>query len=353
MINGKNKNQEGGEGSSNIQAENVNVYNSGISYSDAKEIALDVFKTNFIHLKNEAAQIAAERAEEITENILKTLNDKHPESLKEFEKPAMQDALFTAQKEYAKSGDKDLGDLLADIIVDRANVSKRNMLQIVLDESLTIASKLTVEQLDSLTLNFLLIRTRRMVIRNYIEFQNYLNTNIFPFVDNLIVDKEHYNYLEYLRCGHIRAGNYGQFENNLRKTYKGFFSKGFTIDEFDNKFEVNKLNIQDLIIPCFHDNTKLQIGVFDDETLDQRMSERGFEETQKINLKAFFEETTLTPNEIKDKLINFSPKMQKIFDVWTNSYFNQFELSHVGIAIAHANYRRRTGETMDLSIWIK
>jgi len=353
MISDKNKKQEGGDGSSNIQAENVNVYNTGISYSDAKEIALDVFKTNFIHLKNEAAQIAAERAEEITENILKTLNEKHPESLKEFEQPAMQDALFTAQKEYAKSGDKDLGDLLADIIVDRANVSKRNMLQIVLDESLTIASKLTVEQLDTLTLIFLLIRTRRMILRNYNDFQNYLIQYIFPFVDNLIIDKEHYNYLEYLRCGHIRTGNYGQLENNLRETYKGFFSKGFAMDEFDKEFEENKPNMQGLIIPCFHDITKLQLGVFDDQTLEQRMTERGFEDEQKNKLKAFFNKTTFSQNEIKDKLIAFNPIMEKVFNVWKDSYFNQFELSHVGIAIAHANYRRRTGETMDLSIWIK
>lgn len=353
MINDKNKKQEGGDGSSNIQAENVNVYNTGITYTDAKEIALDVFKTNFIHLKNEAAQIAAERAEEITENILKTLNDKHPESLKEFEQPAMQDALFTAQKEYAKSGDKDLGDLLADIIVDRAKVSKRNMLQIVLDESLTIASKLTVEQLDSLTLIFLLIRTRKMVIRNYNEFKTYLLQYIFPFVDNLIKDNEHYNYLEYLRCGHIRAGNYGKLENNLRETYKGFFAKGFSMEELDETFPKDKPNFQGLIIPCFHDKTKFQIGVFDNETLEKRMIEKGFNPTQTNKTKQFFNKTTMPNNEIKELLINFDSKMEKVFDVWDNSYFNQFELSHVGIAIAHANYRRRTGETMDLSIWIK
>lgn len=353
MINDKNKKQEGGDGSSNIQAENVNVYNTGITYTDAKEIALDVFKTNFIHLKNEAAQIAADRAEEITENILNTLNDKHPESLQEFEQPAMQDALFTAQKEYAKSGDKDLGDLLADIIVDRANVSQRNMLQIVLDESLTIASKLTVEQLDTLTLLFLLIRTRRMVIRNYNDFKTYLTQHIFPFVDNLIKDNEHYNYLEYLRCGHIRAGNYGQLENNLRETYKGFFSKGFTMEELETEFADNKPNFDGLLIPCFHDLTKIQIGVFDEQTLEQRMTEKGFDPSQTQKTKQFFNKTTLTQQEIKQLLIDFDTKMEKVFDVWTSSNFNKFELSHVGIAIAHANYRRRTGETMDLSIWIK
>jgi len=351
MINDKNLKQEGGEQSTNFQGQTVNVYH-GITYSDAKEIALDVFKTNFIHLKNEAAQIAAERAEEITENILSKLNEKNPEILQEFQQPAMQDALFTAQKEFAKSGDKDLGDLLVDIIVDRAGVSKRNMLQIVLDESLLIAPKLTLEQLDTLTINFLLIKTRRMIIRNFNDFKDYLSRFIFPFTDNLTSEHEHYNYLEYLRCGHIRAGNYGQLENNMRKTYKGFFSKGFTQDELNAEFEDSSI-IKTILIPCFHDVTKLQIGVFDDETLLQKIEQLGLSDENKNKLISLFEKTTMSGSEIKELLSNFDPRMKKVFETWENSMFKNFELSHVGIAIGHANYRRRTNETMDLSIWIK
>ena len=198
MINDKNKTQEGGDGSSNIQAENVNVYN-GLSYQDVKDIATDIFKANFLSLKDEAAQIATERAEEISEKILGKIEAINPGALEEFAQPAMQDALFTAQKEYAKSGDKELGDLLVDIIVDRAEVSQRNMLQIVLDESLHIAPKLTIGQLDTLTLLFLLIRTRRLNVRNFEELKAYYLTHVLPFVDNLLQDHEHYNYLEYLR----------------------------------------------------------------------------------------------------------------------------------------------------------
>lgn len=351
MINDKNLKQEGGEQSTNFQGQTVNVYH-GITYSDAKEIALDVFKTNFIHLKNEAAQIAAERAEEITENILSKLNDKNPERIQEFQQPAMQDALFTAQKEYAKSGDKDLGDLLIDIIVDRAGVPKRSMLQIVLDESLLIASKLTVEQLDTLTINFLLIKTRRLTIRNYNDFKDHLNRFIFPFTDNLTSEYEHYNYLEYLRCGHIRTGNFGQLENNLRETYKGFFSKGFTEDEIKVEFEDLSL-LRTLLIPCFHDSSKLQIGVLDNEALKNRLDQLGIVEDQKNKFIAFFNNTTMSGAEIKELLINLDQRMKKIFDTWDNSTFKNFELSHVGVAIGHANYRRRTAETLNLSIWIK
>ena len=111
MIDKTTQKQGSGNNSTNLQGKEI-VINQGISYSDAKEIALDVFKLNFLQLKKEAADIAQNRAEEITEDFLSHLNERNPEAINEFEQPAMQDALFTAQKEYAKSGDKELGDLL-------------------------------------------------------------------------------------------------------------------------------------------------------------------------------------------------------------------------------------------------
>jgi hypothetical protein len=224
MINDKNLKQEGGEKSTNLQGQNVNIYN-GISYSDAKEIFNDLFKSNFLQLKHEAADVAQQRAEEITGKFLNDLNTKSPESIAEFKEPAMQDALFTAQKEYAKSGDLDLGDLLVDILVDRVQTNTRNMLQLVLDESLKIAPSLTVEQLDTLSLNFLLTRTRSTAISDFNGFAQMIKRDIEPFVNNLLSDNNHYNYLEFHRCGHIRTGNYGNLETSWKKTYKGLFSK--------------------------------------------------------------------------------------------------------------------------------
>ncbi|MFK7771273.1 MAG: LPO_1073/Vpar_1526 family protein, partial [Saprospiraceae bacterium] len=70
-------------------------------------------------------------------------------------------------------------------------------------------------------------------------------------------------------------------------------------------------------------------------------------------LKQFFNATTMSKKKKKNYLISISPSVEKIFEVWQNSVFNKLELSSVGIAIAHANYRRKIGETMDLSNWIK
>ncbi|MEO2079709.1 MULTISPECIES: LPO_1073/Vpar_1526 family protein [Leeuwenhoekiella] len=347
----KDKKQEGGDGSSNIQAENVNVYN-GITYKDAKEIALDVFNSNFIRLKSEAAQIAAERAEEITEKIVKELNEKSPESLEEFKNPAMQDALFQTQKEYAKSGDEELGNLLVDILVDRAKTQERNMLQLVLDESLLVAPKLTVEHFDLLTLNFLLAQTVNQRIRNLESFTIYIKKHIIPFADDLRNERTTFNHLEYLGCGHIRVGDYGQLEESFKRQYKAMFSKGFSLEDFENEvgdFE----NSKTFIMPCLHDRSKFQMNTLSDTVLEEQMTNRNINQQDKNKLKAFFNKTTMNNNEIRKYIISIDPKMESLFDLWNNSSLKKFELSGVGISIAHANFRRKTGETLDLSIWIK
>jgi hypothetical protein len=351
MINDKNLKQEGGESSTNLQGQTVNVYN-GLTYKDAKEIALDVFNSNFIKLKSEAAQIATERAEEITEKIIKKLNDKSPESLEEFKNPAMQDALFHTQKEYAKSGDENLGDLLVDILVDRAKTQERNMLQLVLDESLVIAPKLTVEHFDLLTLNFLLTQTINQQVRNLESFKSYIKNQILPFADNLRNEKTTFNYLEYLGCGHTRAGGYGNLEESFKRRYKAFFAKGFTKEEYNS--EVGEFeNSETFIMPCLHDSTKFQINTLSDEVLDSESEKRSISSEDKNKLKRFFNKTTMNNQEIKEFLVSIDSKMESVFELWNNSLFKNFEVSSVGISIAHANFRRKTGETLDLSIWIK
>lgn len=351
MINKSDQKQNSGDNSTNLQGQQV-IVNQGISYSDAKEIANDVFKANFIALKHEAAIIAQERAEEVTDKVMIQLSKRHPESINQFKTPALQDALFTVQKQYAISGDKDLGDLLVDILVDRAAAPKRNMVQIVLDESLSIAPKLTLEQFDTLTLNFLLISTRRLDARDYEGLLTHFKKRVVPFIENISDKKSDYTHAEYLGCGHVRAGDYGRLEVNFRETYKAFFSNGFSEEELTENIGKG-INLQDLIIPCFHNTEKLQIGVMDEKVLENIASKNGLDDEVKQKLKQIFETSTKPANEVQEMLINAIPEMGKIFDIWSNSPFKNFELTGVGIAIAHANYRRKIGETLDLTMWIK
>ena len=111
MLN-KKQNQEVGDGATAVQAGgNLTITHIGLSYPEVRQVALDVFRSNFYHLAGAAVETARARAEEITEEFLRKLEREHPDGFKKSQDPDFQHALFTVQREYARNGDKDLGDL--------------------------------------------------------------------------------------------------------------------------------------------------------------------------------------------------------------------------------------------------
>jgi hypothetical protein len=67
-------------------------------------------------------------------------------------------------------------------LVERASTPERNIHQIVLDESLTVAAKLTTEQMDALTVNFLLSKTKNHTLVNIEAINKYLDQTSLPLV---------------------------------------------------------------------------------------------------------------------------------------------------------------------------
>ena len=92
--------QKSGANSNNLQVETVVV---GLTYDEAKEVALDVFKSNFLELSKQASQVALSRAKEITNNFLSALKDKKLTSIDAVKDPGFQYALFESQKQYDHS----------------------------------------------------------------------------------------------------------------------------------------------------------------------------------------------------------------------------------------------------------
>src|SRR4026209_709950 len=117
---GNEQSQTSGDNSVNIQGEDVTL-NLGVNYSEARQIALDVFDANFYKLSQAAAEMAKQRAREIIDDFLSKLAERNPVASENTKDPDVQYAIFTAQREYARSGDKDLSDILVDILVDRVS----------------------------------------------------------------------------------------------------------------------------------------------------------------------------------------------------------------------------------------
>jgi hypothetical protein len=352
MINDKVQKQEAGDGSTNLQGQSI-VINQGITYSDAKDIALDVYKANYIQLSQDAAELARERAEELTDDFLAKLKEEKEEAISEISTPSMQSALYEAQKQYARTGDKDLEELLVDILVERAITPDRNIKQIVLDEALLVAGKLTSEHMDALTINFLMTKIQKNNLLNLESVVSHINTEIIPFTNELSDASSCYEHLEYAGCGSImEASIIKPIEELYLGRYPALFSKGFTEEKFRNDVGEPAL-FNRLLIRCFHFVNNIQLSCMNVDVIRHVAQEQNISDENLNKLISLFNSTLMNKTEVKEYFLEKTPQIKCLFDLWSNSSISKFTLTTVGIAIAQANYKRKTGLKLELGIWVK
>lgn len=352
MINDKNLKQEGGDESTNVQAQSITIH-QGISYKDAKEIAIDVYKYNYLQLSQDAATLAAERAIKITEHFLDRLKAENEQYLQSMREPSMQVALYNAQKAYATTGDNNLEEILVNILVERAAQDKRTLKQITLDESLIVAPKLTSEQMDALTLNFLISKTQNNNLLNIESLKEYLCKQIVPFIASLRMESSAFEHLQYAGCGSIMESmNILPIEHIFRNHYKGLFSKGGSFDEYKDFLQDEKLT-KTFIIKCLRFPNLLQINAINDNYVDNVCESNKFPVEIQQQAKQLFEAHTMSQQEVKEDILRLCPEMGGLFEAWEKTKISKFTLTTVGIAIARANLKIRTGVEINLDIWVK
>ena len=352
MINNEKRTQSGGDGSTNIQADNV-TFNNGITYPDVKEIALDVFKSNFLELAKIAKETAISRAEELVDLYLAQLKEKNPEAISEMENPGMQMAMFEAQKSYAKTGDKDLESLLVDILVERSETTERNLKQIALDEAINIAPKLTDEHISILTLNFFVFEITDYRARNLDLFKE----NVLDFVNGLskkITGKSpSVTHLTYTGCIHtIIGGTLKKIESLFSQNYSGIFYNGFTEEEISILSKTVKFEFtENMLIPCLNDQTKKQFSFLNFSELVIKMEEDSYDQTQKQKILDFYLEHQKSDEEIFGLISGHDNEFEKTTRLWED-HLKYFKPTAVGVAIAISNLNRVLGSSIKIEEWI-
>ncbi|MGE1060811.1 LPO_1073/Vpar_1526 family protein [Bacillus sp. GMa5/1] len=204
-----------GENSTNIQdSKNVTVNQYGLNYSDVKEICMMVFKSNFYDLGGTVQTIIEERAEEIINKYLKRLISKDPEALKNTEDADLRFIIYEAQKNHARRGDKEIADLLVDMLIERTVTKEETLVKIVYNEALEILPKLTSKQIDMLTVIFLL---RNVNVGHVFRIDNLDNIMrvLIEFVPN---EEFFYQHLQYTGCVSINMTSV-DFIDELKNAY--------------------------------------------------------------------------------------------------------------------------------------
>ncbi len=223
-------------------------------------------------------------------------------------------------------------------------------MRIVLNESLTVTPMLTSDQLDALSLIFVFRYTMNNGLVSLGRLHEYLDQSIIPFVPGASSKNSAYQHLEFSRCGAITA-NPVQIEDVYRSKYPGLLCKGFTEEE-SQTVDLTPEAKSNLIIPCLHDSSLLQVNALNDEAIDNRCVELGVEAEKAEQLKSLQLQKVMPHDEIREYLVRVRPQLERLFEIWDSTPIKYMTLTSVGTAIAHANVRRQTGENVDLSEWV-
>lgn len=350
--------QTAGDNSTNYQAKG-NISISGLTYTEAKQVALDVFNANFYRLASEASKTATTRAEEITEKFLSKLLKENPQGIALAKDPDFQYSCFEMQKAYVKTGDKDLQDLLIDLMVDRSRREQRDILQIVLNEALQTAPKLTNNQCAALAVIFFFKYTQLLNITSYHNLIIAINKHLSYFIDLLRTNDMEYQHLEFTGCGSITM-YVSSIEEILSNKYQGIFNHGFeksllkkngiTISADSQIF--CEINCYSSFSNLFNEPSKIRIAAQNIEELEKLFDLHNIPHVDRDKITTLFNSYKFSTEDVRGKCINTNPELRRLFDIWSTSQLRAFTLTSVGMAIGHASIQRYIGKFADLSIWI-
>lgn len=143
------KSEQSVEGNNNLQAgRDINQY--GISYADAKEIALDIYRNQLPYMTKLASDKAWKRVEPVLNEILAQIHQKKPEAINEFAEPEVQYMLGSAMKTASSTDDHVVHDTLVRLAVDHVLSEERSYDRIVDEQAIEALQKMNQKILKSL-----------------------------------------------------------------------------------------------------------------------------------------------------------------------------------------------------------
>lgn len=193
-----------GDYSSNMQGEIFTINqtnNNGVSFSEVKDIAMMVFKSNFYDLGTTVNEIVDTRAEKFINDYLDKLRLKNPEILNNTVEPDVRYMIYESQKEYSRRGDKIPYELLMDTLVERTSISDGSIVEITLNEALGIIPKLLPDHIKFITFLYIWLE---LANRTNFSAEKILSISrqIIPDLD--FIKKETISqHLQYLGCSYI------------------------------------------------------------------------------------------------------------------------------------------------------
>lgn len=345
-----NQDQVGGESSTNYQA-GQDIHIHGLTITEARAVALDVFRSNALELSGIARTVASARAEELTNEFLRKIETDMPERASKLADPDVQSVLFDAQKEFARSGEEDLKVALVELLAARSREGERNLRTLALNEAIVSAAKLTEAQRRSIAWIFYLRYTRDA---DSSDSDAYF-AQVKMIAESLGVDipsgRADYQHIEYVGAGSIGLTELS-FGRGLLTGVEGLFTQGFDPAEVD-AVVLERLQKNGLVVQAARNADHLRLDLVAAEELGAKLVEWNLTADGE-EIKAIMSIGRLTDVEVADEAIAIIPELSTLRSVWDaeRSAIRSVSLTSVGIAIGHAYWSRLTDIDVPLAVWL-
>jgi hypothetical protein len=106
-----------------------------------------------------------------------------------------------------------------------------------------------------------------------------------------------------------------------------------------------------LIMPCIRDSSRLQLTAMHEHEVQLVAASAGLPDLS-ASLLPLLRRGAMTPQEVRDDVVANVPEARRLFEVWDTTMLGRLTLTTVGTAIGHAYWRRVTGGSASLAIWI-
>jgi hypothetical protein len=331
----------------NYQAGRDIVY-VGVSAAEAREIALDVYKANFLTLSGVAERVAGDRAESITHEFLDRLQRENADWLSSMADPDMLSVVFTAQSGYARSGEPDLEQALVDLLVDRAGQQERDLKALVLNEAIGTLPKLTSVQRRALAVCFLFRYVGYVGLDSLDDFYSQMG-HWRPVLDIGSLKRADLQYLQAAGAGSSSMSS-PPLGMLLAENALGFYTTGFTAEDIPEVLRVFT-DDQDVFVACLRDPGKLQVNAGSTRGVSD------LEERKSIAdhvLQNFSHVGVMSHADILAELVQRVPETAVVVERWEKSGLASFELTAAGMAIGHAYWRQvvPADASAPLDVWL-
>ncbi len=322
---------------------------------DAKEVMQIVSQGLQIHTAAARAHVD-DRLDEFEKRILEKLATAPQEATESFASPDMQGALFDAQKAYVRSDSEELHLVLADLILRKAQETKRNRTSLAINDAITKSAFLTKTDFATITFLFYILNvgiTGKITVKSIAQrFEKHLE----PVWQDIDLQQDTLDYLFSQGLILSDTGSQVARSNPLGMVLANKFSEalntGFTIDELGEFTpDLQLLNRMNLIEHSEFDKEKFYIKQTE-KGLDRLFAKNPVFSDFGAKYKAASKKKALKAKDAIDALAQYYPDIEHMRAKYDVSNAGLARLSPAGFAIAHSYLSSVSAFDGALSLWI-